>query len=95
MEALMSWVRWGSKCDQGYPFRQSACSAAPAECLGSFVYVWESAEGFECGCGFDDATAHWTSFKCQTKAEMIAHLKAHVARGDHSLLEPLDDEETN
>ena len=52
----MSWVRWGSTCNQGFPFRVSACSAAPNPCPGSSVYVYEGdagdgRKGFVCMCG--------------------------------------------
>lgn len=89
----MSWVRWGSKCD----FLESPCSAAPAECPGSDVYVYEGSaedgrDGFVCCCGGSDEVNDDGSFNfvCATEAEMMAHLKEHVAKGDHvpmSLLE--------
>jgi hypothetical protein len=81
----MSWVRWGSKCNQGFPFRQSACSFAPADCPGSSVYVYEGGanddrKGFVCMCGGADPAE---DFVCATEAEMRAHLKEHFVKGDH------------
>jgi hypothetical protein len=49
----MSWVRWGSRCYQGWPFRCSPCSVAPSACPGSSVYVYEAGYGDAfvcCGC---------------------------------------------
>ena len=75
----MSWVRWGSKCDQGWPFRQSPCSAAPLACPGSSVYVYSHADGaFHCCCGGEVEE----DFR-GTEPQMIAHLRDHVAKGDH------------
>ena len=80
----MSWVRLGSKCYQGWPFRQSPCTAAPGPCPGSDVYVYEGSRLTCCGCLLtptdDEARCE---FMCDTDAEMIEHLRAHIAAGHH------------
>jgi hypothetical protein len=44
----MAWVKFGSVCDQGWPFRQDKCPASPAPCPGSSVEVFENAaDAFE------------------------------------------------
>lgn len=78
----MSWVRFGSKCHQGFPFRESACSAAPEACPGSHVYVYDDTGGRItcCACRLD---AGKSNFNAQTEDEMVAHLAQHVAAGHH------------
>jgi len=69
----MSWVRWGSPCWASIP--KYECNERCENCPGSSVYVYEDTEDKIVCCGDD--------FKCDTEAEMVAHLKEHKAKGDH------------
>jgi hypothetical protein len=85
----MSWVRKGSRCHQGYPFREDA-GCPPDTCPGSDVYVFENVEGHVECCMCDLAEGAWGRFKAATVPEMVEHLRAHIAAGHHvpvSLLE--------
>jgi hypothetical protein len=77
----VSWVRFGSKCHQGFPFRESACSFEPEPCPGSDVYVYEDTGGGItcCGCRLLTRASH----NVKTEAEMRAHLAQHVRAGHH------------
>ena len=70
----MSWCRLASRC--------SAVPCALGDgCPGSDVYIYEHVDGFFhcCFCRlFPEA-----DFRCDTKAEMFAHIAAHVAAGHH------------
>lgn len=90
----VSWVRWGSECDQGFPFRCSPCSAAPNSCPGSSVYVYEGSKFTCCDCAL--LSALWRgepgSFECDSPEEMRKHLARHAAAGHHVPMSLYDDE---
>lgn len=80
----MSWVRWGSRCHQGYPFREdTACD--PAACPGSDVYVYDSGDGVVCcECSLREAVDGWSGdHVALNEAAMVEHLKEHIAAGHH------------
>ena len=95
----MSWVRWGSKCSGLYgptPEAEKANEACPdSTCPGSAVYIFDAAEGYECcGCWLQPGDVIDARFRTKSGAEMVAHLKEHIAAGHHvaaSLLFPVED----
>lgn len=84
----MSWVRWGSKC-QNTVVRMTADLACPWEaCPGSSLYIYESVlDVFVCcGCSLNarrDSDGDHDDFTCKTRDEMLDHIELHVAAGHH------------
>lgn len=63
----MSYVRWSSP---GHPWDYD-----------SEVYIYDDVAGGITCCGCDLVAATAISFNCPTAAEMVDHVRAHIAAG--------------
>ena len=75
----MSWVRWGSRCWETFPFQNQEDVDCGEKCPGSVLYIYEfDTDKFHCAC-CDDVKDF-----IGTEEQMAKHLLEHDKKGHHT-----------
>jgi hypothetical protein len=88
----MSYVRWGSKCQNTIDEMPEDKACPDDTCPGSTLYIFDHCDGYICCCMcplLKTSEPLGEDFKAFSDAEMAAHLEEHVAAGHHVRLSVL------